>query len=177
GVERRGRQVVILASPGAQILDVAGPFQVFTRAEELFSSLHGGASPIYQVHLVSTGARLSLATSCGLSLQAHQTFRQLRAEIDTLLVAGGGEIENDETDHDVVQWISRCAAKVRRIGSVCTGAMLLARAGLLDGKKATTHRKWCEHLARKYPQVQVDPNPIFVRDGNIYTSAGVTAGM
>lgn len=174
---RGSSQVVIVASPGAQILDVVGPFQIFRRAAELFSVQHPSAPPTYRIELVSTSPDLRLVTSCGLSIEAHRNFRQLRTEIDTLLVAGGGEIENDETEQDVVRWIGRTARKVRRIGSVCTGAMLLARAGLLDGKNATTHWKWCELLARKYPRAQIDPNPIFVRDGNIYTSAGVTAGM
>src|SRR6202023_3971968 len=78
---------------------------------------------------------------------------------------------------EVVQWIRKMAGRIRRIGSVCTGAMLLARAGLLDGRKVTTHWNWCELLAKKCPRADVDPNPIFIRDENVYTSAGVTAGM
>lgn len=108
---------------------------------------------------------------------AQRTFRQVRGEIDTLLVAGGDAAESDDTDLEVVKWMTKLAPKIRRVGSVCTGAMLLARTGLLDGRKATTHWKWCEILAKKYPKIDVNPDPIFVRDGNVCTSAGITAGM
>jgi transcriptional regulator GlxA family with amidase domain len=177
GFEAQTRRILLVASPGTQILDVVGPFQIFERAKELFAAEHAGSPPIYSTEVVSTSSETGLVTSCGLRIEAHRNFRRVRGEIDTLLIAGGGAIECDQTGNDVVQWTRDVARRVRRIGSVCTGAMLLARAGLLDGRKATTHWKWCEQLAKKYPRVQVDPNPIFVRDGNIYTSAGVTAGM
>jgi len=176
-IQARTRRVLIVASPGTQILDVVGPFQIFTRAAELFLTHNPRSSPIYSIEVITTSRQKSLATNSGLRIAAHNTFRRVRGEIDTLLVAGGGAIENDETGIEVVEWIRKVAGHVRRIGSVCTGAMLLARAGLLKGRKATTHWKWCETLARKYPQVDVDPNPIFICDGNVYTSAGVTAGM
>src|SRR5439155_1224698 len=95
----------------------------------------------------------------------------------TILVAGGSAIEQDEINSDVVRWLRKIAGRVRRIGSVCTGAMLLARAGLLDGRRATTHWNWCHVLIKRAPRADVDPNPIFIRDENVYTSAGVTAGM
>jgi len=98
-------------------------------------------------------------------------------KIDTLLIAGGSAIELDEINLEVVQWLRKIARRTRRIGSVCTGSMLLARAGLLDGRKVTTHWNWCALLAKRCPRADVDPNPIFIRDGNVYTSAGVTAGM
>lgn len=174
---KRGAKVVVLASPGAQILDIVGPFQIFTRAQELFSVRHGRGGGIYQPTLVSTMKESTLVTSCGISLSVGESFHRVRGPIDTLLVAGGGDIESDKTDTDVVQWVVQAAKRTRRIGSICTGAMLLARAGLLDGRKATTHWKWCDLLAQKRPQVRVDPKPIYIRDGNVYTSAGVTAGM
>jgi transcriptional regulator GlxA family with amidase domain len=101
----------------------------------------------------------------------------VRGKIDTLLVAGGSAIEKDEINSDVVRWLRKITGGVRRIGSVCTGAMLLARAGLLDGRRATTHWNWCHVLIKRAPRADVDPNPIFIRDENVYTSAGVTAGM
>jgi transcriptional regulator GlxA family with amidase domain len=112
-----------------------------------------------------------------LRITAHKTFRELRGNIDTLLVAGGTAIENDEIGTEVIRSLKTVARRIRRIGSVCTGAMLLARAGLLDGRRATTHWNWCEVLIRRAPRARVDPDPIFVRDKNVYTSAGVTAGM
>jgi transcriptional regulator GlxA family with amidase domain len=118
-----------------------------------------------------------LIANCGLRFSANKTFRQVRGKIDTLLVAGGDVIEQNKMSRDAVRWLKKITARTRRVGSVCTGAILLARAGLLDGRRATTHWNWCETLIRCAPRTDVDPDPIFVRDENIYTSAGVTAGM
>lgn len=176
-IQPRTRRVLFVAAPGTEILDLVGPFQVIARAAEMFSKQNPGASPIYSVEVITTSGQSSFVTNCGLRITAHNTFRRVRGEIDTLLIAGGSAIENDEIAIEVVQWIRKVAGRVRRIGSVCTGAMLLARAGLLDGREATTHWNWCALLAKKCPRANIDPNPIFIRDGNVYTSAGVTAGM
>ncbi len=101
----------------------------------------------------------------------------MRGKIDTLLVAGGSAIEQNEINPEAVRWLKKIARRSRRVASVCTGAMLLARAGLLDGRRATTHWNWCEVLIKRAPRANIDPNPIFIRDENVYTSAGVTAGM
>jgi transcriptional regulator GlxA family with amidase domain len=101
----------------------------------------------------------------------------VRGKIDTLLVAGGDAIEQNKINPEAVRWLKRISGRTRRIGSVCTGAMLLARAGLLDGRRATTHWNWCQTLIKRAPRTHVDADPIFVRDENVYTSAGVTAGM
>jgi transcriptional regulator GlxA family with amidase domain len=171
------RRVLLIAAAGTQILDVVGPFQIFTRAAELQLRRHPRSPVPYSVEVITSSAVPLLVTNCGLRIMAHQSFRRVRGEIDTLLVTGGSAIENGQTGMELVRWIRRAAGRVRRVGSVCTGAILLARAGLLDGRKATTHWKWCEKLARQYPNIDVDPDPIFIRDGNVYTSAGVTAGM
>src|ERR1700730_5559853 len=171
------RRVLLLAAPGSQILDVVGPFQVFTRANELSLARRSGSTPIYSVEVITCSAKPLLVTNCGLQVVAHETFRRVRGEIDTLLIAGGSAVENDEAGIQVIHWLRSVAARVRRIGSVCTGAMLLARAGLLNGRKAVTHWKWCDVLAKNFPNIDVDPEPIYIRDGNVYTSAGVTAGM
>ena len=176
-VQPRTRRVLLIAAPGTEILDLVGPFQVFTRAAEMFGRQNPGPCPIYSVEVITTSLQRSVVTNGGLRIAAHNTFRRVRGEIDTLLIAGGSAIEKDEIGIEVVQWIRKVARRVRRIGSVCTGALLLARAGLIDGRKATTHWNWCALLARKYPRTDVDPNPIFIRDENVYTSAGVTAGM
>ncbi len=139
----------------------------------MFTSQNPRSLPIYSVEVVTTSPRTSVVTNCGLRIAAHKTFRRVRGEIDTLLIAGGSAIENDEIGPEVVQWIKKVAGGIRRIGSVCTGALLLARAGLLDGRKVTTHWRWCELLAKKCPRADVDPNPIFIRDGSVYTSAGL----
>ena len=176
-LQPRTRRVAFIAPPGTEILDLVGPLQVFARATELFGEQNPGSPPIYSNEVISISSQTSVMTNCGLRITAHKTFREVRGEIDTLLVAGGSAIENDEISIEVVRWFGKIAGRVRRLGSVCTGALLLGRAGLLDGRQATTHWNWCELLARKYPRTNVDPDPIFVRDGAVYTSAGVTAGM
>ena len=172
----RTRRVVIIAAPGAEMLDVVGPFQVFASATQL-ARPDADCAPIYRVEIVSCSRRTALMTNCGLRMSAHRSYRDVRGQIDTLLIAGGSAIEEDRTSPEVVRWVREFAARTRRVGSVCTGALLLARAGLLDGRRATTHWNWCQRLARRYPRVMVEPHPIFIRDGNVYTSAGVTAGM
>lgn len=171
------QRILFLAAPGTEILDLVGPLQVFARASEMFGRENPGSPPIYSVEVVSASASRSLVANCGLRIIAHKTFREVRGKIDTLLVAGGDAIEQDEVNADVVRWLRNIAERIRRVGSVCTGAMLLARAGLLDGRRATTHWNWCEVLMKQAPRAEVDPDPIFVRDENVYTSAGVTAGM
>jgi transcriptional regulator GlxA family with amidase domain len=97
--------------------------------------------------------------------------------VDTLVVAGGEGTRAAVADEGLVAWLAAAAPRVRRVASVCTGAFLLARAGLLDGRRATTHWAWCDELSRRFPAIAVEPDPIFVADGPFRTSAGVTAGM
>jgi transcriptional regulator GlxA family with amidase domain len=174
---RNPKTIVFLAAPGTQILDVAGPFQVFVRAAELFSREHPSWPSPYKVLLASTNRRKPVITNCGLVLTGTQTFRSLRFPVDTLLVAGGSGLEKAAEDRDLLAWLRSAAPRVRRIGSICTGAFLLASAGLLDGKRVTTHWKWAAKLASQCKRATVDPDPIYIRDGNTYTSAGITAGM
>lgn len=174
---RATRRIVFVAGPGTEILDLVGPLQVFARASDMYCREHPGAKPVYSTEVVSISSNRSLMANCGLRFAAHKTFRQVRGKIDTLLVAGGEAIEQNTVDADAVRWLRTIARRARRVGSVCTGAMLLARAGLLDGRRATTHWNWCQTLIKRAPRADVDPDPIFVRDENVYTSAGVTAGM
>src|SRR5690242_9069353 len=171
------KTIVFLAAPGSQILDIAGPFQIFVRAGELFLREHPGQKPPYKVLLASTTRRKPVLTNCGLVLTGTDTYRSLRFPVDTLLVAGGSGLEKAGRDEELLAWLRKAAQRVRRIGSICTGAFLLASAGLLDGKRATTHWKSAAELAEKFKNVRVDPDPIYMRDGNTYSSAGVTAGM
>ena len=173
---RTTRRIVFVAGPGTEILDLVGPLQVFARASDIYRRNNSGA-PIYSIEVVSISPVRSLTANCGLRFHADKTFRQLRGKIDTLLVAGGDAIEQNKINPEAVRWLKQIAKRARRVGSVCTGAMLLARAGLLDGRRVTTHWNWCETLVRRAPRADVDPDPIFVRDENIYTSAGVTTGM
>src|ERR1051325_7845996 len=141
---RQARRIVFVAAPGTEILDLVGPLQVFARASEMFVRENPGSSPIYCVEVVTTSSRRSFVTNCGVEITAHKTFRQLRGKIDTLLVAGGSAIENDEVNPTVVRWLRKIAGRARRIGSVCTGAMLLARAGLLDGRRGRAALRRCK---------------------------------
>ena len=168
---------MFVAAPGVEILDLVGPLQVFARASETHSRANPGSPPIYSVEVVTISSRRSLVANCGLRITTHKTFREVRENIDTLLVAGGDAIEENEINPEAVRWLKKISPRIRRIGSVCTGAMLLARAGLLDGRRATTHWNWCQTLIKRAPRASVESDPIFVRDENIYTSAGVTAGM
>src|SRR5947207_3559234 len=159
---RATRRIVFVAAAGTEILDLVGPLQVFARASDIFVRQNPGASPIYSVEVVTTSPHRSVVANCGLRIVAHKTFRQLRGNIDTLLVAGGSAIENDEVNAQVIRWLKTLAGRIRRIGSVCTGEMLLARAGLLDGRRATTHWSWCEVFISREPGAEVDPYNIFV---------------
>jgi transcriptional regulator GlxA family with amidase domain len=169
------RRVVIVTYPGAQSLDVTGPFEVFAGAERLLVA-SGSRRRGYEVRIVSADGA-PLRTSSGLILTPNAALADAPREIDTLIVAGGDGHRDAVTDGGLLEWIRAAAARSRRTTSVCTGAFLLAAAGLLDGRRATTHWASAAELAREYPAVEVDPEPIFVRDGSIWTSAGVTAGM
>ncbi len=166
------RHIVLLAVPPAMELDIAGPMAVF----DAVNRMGGIFSRAYETELVTTTAELKVAGLTGLSLVANRHYRDVQQEVDTLLVVGGTGARTT-SDGALLAWLQEIAVKVRRLGSVCTGAFLLAEAGLLDGRSATTHWACARELASRYPRVAVDSNPIWVRDGNVYTSAGVTTGM
>jgi transcriptional regulator GlxA family with amidase domain len=167
---RSARRIVVVAFENVQALDVTGPTEVFSLAERAHPE------PTYSLELVAPEAG-PLRTSSGLRLTPDVTLADCRGPIDTLVVAGGLGVQAAARDQRVTDWLRLAARRSRRVSSVCTGAFLLARAGLLDGRRATTHWAACDALARNYPSVSVEPDPIFVRDGNVYTSAGVTAGI
>ena len=164
------RRVVVVAFPGVQSLDVVGPVEVFADANAHERRRH------YAITLATTDGA-PIKTSSGLTLTPDARLRDVRGPIDTLLVAGGEGTPEAVVDTALVHHTTRLARRARRVTSVCSGAFVLAHAGLLDGRKATTHWSACDILARLYPAVDVDPDPIFTRDGNVWTSAGVTAGM
>ena len=169
----RPRRVEILTYPAVQLLDVAGPLQVFATANELVA--RQGAPPLYAPRVVAAGAPVVTA-SAGLGLVAAPLTR-VGAPLDTLLVAGGPGVRAAARDPAILRWVRARAARARRVASVCTGAFLLAAAGLLDGRRAATHWMYCAELARRFPAVRVEPDPIFVRDGAVWSSAGVTAAI
>ncbi len=172
---RNTRHVAIVAYPGVQSLDVTGPLEVFAGAQLLIDAADRREHR-YQVRVLSRDGK-PLRTSSGLTITPHASLSEARKPIDTLIVAGGYGHGAAASDPALLDWIADTSSRARRTASVCTGAFLLARAGLLDGRRATTHWAAAQELQRLHPKVLVDPEPIFVRDGSIWTSAGVTAGM
>jgi len=165
------RRVVMVAFDEFQVLDLTGPMQVFASANRGLSE-----DDNYVIEVVTAEGGMVRA-SCGLEIQADGRLANCRMPIDTLVVVGGDGTGAALSDERLVRWVRVAAHRSRRVASVCTGAFILARAGLLDGRRATTHWSSCDRLAALYPEVSVEPDPIFVRDGDVWTSAGVTAGM
>jgi transcriptional regulator GlxA family with amidase domain len=166
----RTRDVVLVVFPGLQTLDLVGPAEVFAAANDEV----GGSAYRLLVAAVDAGP---VTSSSHLSLLAPEALEEIAGPVDTLLVVGGDGTTFAVADEVLVHHVDRLAGGARRVASVCSGAFVLAQAGLLDGKRATTHWRVCDLLARSFPSVDVDPDPIYVRDGNVWTSAGVTAGM
>ena len=156
-------------------LDLVGPHEVFTAGAEV-ARRTGGEPDAYRVEVAAAEAG-PLRTTRGLVVVADRALASIRGPIDTLVVVGGEGARRAAEDRELTGWVARAARRSRRVASVCTGAFVLAAAGVLDGRRATTHWRSCADLARRFPGVTVDPDPIFVRDGDVWTSAGVTAGM
>jgi transcriptional regulator GlxA family with amidase domain len=169
----RLRQIDLLVFPSVQVLDVTGPLQVFASANDIVAA--GGGDAPYAPRVVAKRGR-SVIASAGLGLAAT-ALPPVDAALDTLLVAGGPGVGAASSDCDLVGWLRDRSRHARRVVSVCTGAFLLAAAGILDGRRAVTHWSYCAALSRQYPAVRVETDPIFVRDGPVWTSAGVTAGI
>lgn len=172
---RTPHTVAILTFPAVQSLDVTGPLEVFSAAQTLIDAT-GRADAGYEVVVLSADGE-PLATSSGLRVAPHHSFADAPRRIDTLVVAGGAGSRAASADAATLEWVASTSKRARRTASVCTGAFLLAAAGLLDGRRVTTHWASASELSRLYPTVQVDPEPIYLRDGDVWTSAGVTAGM
>ena len=173
---RKPLRVAMLAYPGTQILDVIGPLEVFARTSRWLRECGKRADDAYSVEIIGM-RRGPFRASSGLRLHADRQFSEVGRGIDTLLIAGGIGSARYHSHPPLLRWLRRQAGWVRRLASVCTGAFFLAEAGLLDGRRATTHWASCDELARRYPGVRVEPDTIFVQEGSLYTSAGVTAGM
>ncbi|MEU8138151.1 GlxA family transcriptional regulator [Streptodolium elevatio] len=168
-------RVVIAVFPDVDLLDVTGPAEVFALANR-----ETGGRAGYQVRLAAPEAG-PVATSAGVRVVADLTFAEVGAAVDTLLVPGAVDIHPDgpvaRVDAAVVDWVRTTAPHARRIASVCVGAHVLAAAGLLDGRRATTHWSTAAQLAADHPEVRVDADPIFVRSGRVWTGAGISTCM
>jgi transcriptional regulator GlxA family with amidase domain len=159
-----------LAVPGVQMLDVAGPLDVFAEANVQTSS------KLYDLRVVGMEPG-PIVTSAGARLVPDLVAGRDFCAFDTLLVAGAPHIVDDEPDERLLDWLRDQAKRTRRIGSVCSGAWLLAAAGLLDGRRITTHWDIADRLKQRYPEVTIEIDALHVSDGPVRTSAGVTAGL
>jgi transcriptional regulator GlxA family with amidase domain len=168
------RRVVMVVFPGVQLLDVVGPLEVLAAAG--LAETARGVGPGYAIEIVGPEPGVVRASS-GLSLGVDRSFDGHPNSVDTLIVAGGVGARTAREDDRILDYVRAAAPRARRVCSVCTGAGILAAAGLLDGRRVTTHWAFAEELATRYPNLEVDPDSIYVRDGKFWTSAGVTAGM
>jgi transcriptional regulator GlxA family with amidase domain len=163
--------IAILAFPGVQALDVTGPMDVFAEANHYLE-------PAHQYRLTVLGTIPGqVACSNGLLLQPHAVYADVQEAPDLLIVPGGPDLPRQPHDGHLSDWLRAMAGRSRRVASVCNGAFLLAHAGLLDNRRATTHWNDVQKLTARFPSITVQPDRIFVRDGHVYTSAGVTAGI
>jgi transcriptional regulator GlxA family with amidase domain len=168
---KKKKTIAILVTPGVQLLDVSGPLDVFAEANVQTNA------DVYQLRVIgsvpgpirsSSGVRLMPDTAIG---------QQFTDKIDTLLVAGAPNVSETVLDSRVGDWLREVAPTVRRYGSVCSGAFFLASAGLLNGRRVTTHWAVADRLAQAFPSITVEPDAIHIRDGRLRTAAGVTAGL
>ena len=171
GRRASGRRIVVVAVPPVDELDLVGPLQVFRSVNRL------AERSIYSVEVVTSGDAPTFEGEGGvLTFLAKRHFRDTRGACDSVLVVCGLG-SRSVRDAELSRWLRRQAGEVRRLGAVCVGAFLLAEAGLLDGRRATAHWKFGRELAARYPSVRVEHDPLWVRDGNIYTSAGISASI
>ncbi|QGM47922.1 helix-turn-helix domain-containing protein [Methylocystis heyeri] len=159
-----------------QILDLCGPFEAFYFAGQWLERLGKTTEPAYCPLIISGGSE-PVRSMSGLAILPSQSFNDISDGIDTLIVAGGTGMEEASRDRELVDWVRSIAPRARRVASICSGAFILASAGLLHRRRATTHWMYSDLLAATYPSIEVDATKVFIRDGNIYTSGGITAGI
>jgi len=166
------RRIGILGFEGVMALDLVGPFDAFTSA---FIEDGGQQSNCYEVIVIGLTDQPFSAES-GIIFKAHKTVHNA-PPLDTLIIPGGKGLRAPSTQQTVAEWVSKRAAKTRRIATVCTGAYGLAATGLINGRRVTTHWRHAQHLAKSFPELKVEPNALYVKDGKFYTCAGITSGI
>src|SRR5262245_33613209 len=170
------RRIGFLVYPNIEVLDLCGPLDVFVYADR-FTRIKSRADEFgYEVLVIADKPGL-VTTMCGVQITATHGLGDVIDGLDTLIVAGGIGVEQACAEPALIGWVKMMAPQCRRVASVCSGAYLLAAAGVLNNRRVTTHWVYCEHLAAAYPSLRVDPNLIYVRDGNVYTSGGITSGI
>jgi transcriptional regulator GlxA family with amidase domain len=170
------KRILIVGFPDVELLDVAGPAEVFATASDFLRQKSPGEPFAYSIELCAP-RRGNLATSCGLSLFAQKSIREVRGTLDTLIIAGGRGVRQAMRNAALIAWVGKMSKRTRRLCSVCAGAFVLAETGLLRRRRVTTHWRLCDEFAARYPDILIERDPIFVRDGNVFTSAGDTAGL
>ncbi|MGY3211990.1 GlxA family transcriptional regulator [Mucilaginibacter sp. HD30] len=175
--DQKKKRVVIVAMTGHLLLDFAGPVDVFNAANKILE--FRGLAPGYEVAVVSPRKDKSISNSAGMELICAHSAMDIQGPVDTLLIAGSNDIQNLDTPmyQDLFTWLAEINPLSRRIGSVCAGAFVLAKAGILNGVRATTHWDRSDLLKKNYPLIKVDSNPFYISDQNVYTSGGVSAGI
>ena len=167
------KHVVIVGYDQITSLDLSGPLEAFSSA--LLQNSAGKPAPGYKVTIAALGAK-TFCSESGLRVTAQCSLSSLR-QVDTLIIPGGAGMRNPTTGAKLAGWINQRVNRIRRIASVCTGVYGLAATGLLNGRRVTTHWKFAADLAARFPDLNVDANPLYIREGKFYTSAGVTAGI
>jgi transcriptional regulator GlxA family with amidase domain len=168
------RRVVMIAMPCAEVMEIGGTLDVFYAANLLLAEA-SSSDPGYAIEVVSP---VTIVRSWpGLCIKAERSYHDIRGPIDTLIITGTDTPDQATQDAELVAWLAREAPGTRRLVGLCTGTFLLAAAGLLDGRRATSHWLFCDELTRLFPKVRVERDPIYIRDGAIYTGVGASAGL
>lgn len=171
------RHIVIIALPYSTLLNTAGPLEIFSKAIDKVDSIPTKANFRYETHVVSIEQSTQVITSSGLPIITESCYSDISYPIDTLIISGLPNLAGYKIKTEFISWLQEQYKVVRRMCSVCFGAFLLAEAGILNGKKATAHWSKCDKLQQEYPSVKVEISRIYVKDGKVYTSAGITSGM
>lgn len=177
GTNPESKKIVIVAMNGHMLLDFAGPADVFNSTNKILESSNNKAG--YEILVVSPTADKYVVNSVGIEIKCAYSILDLNTPVDTLLIAGSNNLQDHDNPiyDEFYNWLAAANNCSRRIGSICAGAFALAKAGLLDGRRATTHWDRSKILQKKYPLIHVDSNPFYVSDGHIYTSGGVSSGI
>lgn len=171
----KARTIGVVVFPGAEMLDITGPAEVFSFANFCLQRHGVSEEGVYSIKLLAAEPG-PVATLFGVKIIADEAYGDPSAEFDTLLIPGG-DTTAALANPRLLAWIRTMEARVQRLASVCTGAFVLAEAGLLQGRKATTHWDYCKQLAADYPGIKLEPDHIFVRDEHIFTAGGISSGI
>lgn len=176
-LQNETKKVAVVGFQGAEILDIVGPIEVFAMADTLLRNQNKNLPSAYHTCILSPEKGVFNTFTAGVKLVADCAWWEFKEPLDTLFIAGGPDVSTLSNDDKFLDWIRNMEKKVRRLCSICTGSFVLAKAGLLNGKRATTHWVAIKEMQASYPEITVDCNALYVRDGHIATSAGITSGM